>query len=82
MYLQFSFIFLFWPYLWDNPLNFYQLFISLDRDLIVKILFNGNFISNFPDTYIFWIMITSPIAQIIVFFWFCIYSYKKIFKNK
>ena len=89
IYLIFLFIFLyiFWPYLWDNPFkNFYQLFISLDRDLIdVKILFNGNFISNraLPDTYILnWIMITSPIAQIVLFFFgfvYCLIRFTKRF---
>ena len=66
------FLYMFWPYLWSNPLdNFYDIFKFLTRDLIdVKILYDNNYISNriVPDSYILnWIMITSPVLQFLIF---------------
>ncbi len=66
------FIFIFWPYLWEDPFQkFVELFLSLKTDLIyVKILYFGEYIPNafLPSTYIInWIFISSPIFQIIFF---------------
>ncbi|MDA8772462.1 hypothetical protein N9M72_00680, partial [Candidatus Pelagibacter bacterium] len=75
------FLYIFWPYLWSNPIsNFFNLFYSLNNDLInVKIFYNNDYISNktLPDTYILnWIILTSPFAQTILFFlgfFYCFY---------
>ena len=66
-------LFIFWPYLWANPIkNFVDLFLSLNTDLIdVKILYNQNYISNhaLPNSYLFnWLIISSPILQNLLFF--------------
>ena len=88
LFYLFLFTYIFWPYLWANPLtNFIDLFISLkDHKNIVniKILYSGNYISNIalPDTYIFnWIAITSPLLQTVFFLFGYIY-YSKRFLNR
>lgn len=62
------------PYLWSNPLgNFFDIFLSLKRDLIspkIRILFNNEFIinRNVPDTYLLtWILISTPIITLSLF---------------
>jgi len=68
------FIFIFWPYLWENPfLKFVELFSSIKTDLVyIKIFYFDKYIPNafLPNTYIInWIFISSPIFQI---FFFCL----------
>ena len=82
------FIYIFWPYLWANPLaNFIDLFISLgDHKNIVnmKILYSGKYIPNItlPDTYIInWIAISSPFLQTVFFLFGYIY-YSRRFLNR
>ena len=65
LFCLFISLYIFWPYLWENPINnFVQLFVSLKDNLVnVKIFYNGSYISNrvLPDYYILnWIRITSP----------------------
>ena len=67
-----TFTYIFWPYLWSDPLmNFIKLFSTLKNDLIkVKILYFNDYIPNtfLPSTYIInWIIISSPIFQVICF---------------
>ena len=67
------FTYIFWPYLWSSPLkSFLLLFQSLGNDLIkVKVLYYNNFVPNrsLPNTYILnWMMITTPVLQIVFFF--------------
>jgi hypothetical protein len=83
-----SFIILFSPYLWSNPLsNFLDIFVSLKRDLIgsnIKIFFNNEFINNrnVPDTYLLtWIFITTPLITLI-FFMLGYFFYAKRFLNR
>ena len=66
------FTYIFWPYLWENPLQkFIELFLALENDLLqIKILYFNQYIPNtfLPSTYIInWIVISSPIFQIIFF---------------
>ena len=66
------FVFIFWPYLWEDPfLKLIELFSSLKTDLVyVKILYFNKYIPNafLPSNYIInWIFISSPIFQIIFF---------------
>lgn len=61
-------LYIFWPYLWADPLNnFVEMFLSVKANLVdVKILYNGNFISNrmVPDFYTLkWIFISTPVLQ-------------------
>ena len=73
------FTYIFWPYLWENPLQkFIELFSSLDYLIKLKILYFNQYIPNefLPNTYIMnWIIISSPIFQMIFFlFGFMFYS--------
>ena len=66
------FTYLFWPYLWDSPINnFILIFSSMEKSLVdIKILFANEFVSNYflPDIYILkWIFISNPILQTIFF---------------
>jgi hypothetical protein len=65
------FTYIFWPYLWENPLQkFIELFLSLDELIKLKILYFNQYIPNkfLPSAYIVnWIIISSPILQIIFF---------------
>ena len=83
----FFFLFIFWPYLWLDPLNnFIELFKSVKNDLInVKIFYNDMYISNrtLPDIYLLkWIGISSPPLQFILFllgFFYCFIRFIKRF---
>ena len=85
----FIFSYIFWPYLWSDPLNnFLDLFSSVKNDLVnVKILYDGNYISNrfLPDLYIFnWIIISSPFFQTTFFFlgfFYCLIRFLRRFIN-
>jgi len=66
------FTYIFWPYLWENPLHsFIDLFASLKKDLIkIKIFYFNQYISNtfLPSSYIInWIIISSPPFQVVFF---------------
>ena len=80
--IYFLFLIIFWPALWNNPIenliSAFQYFS--DHPLKIQILFNGEFIySNFlPYDYIFrWILITTPILYSVLF----IFGYIQIFKR-
>ena len=78
------FTYIFWPYLWSSPIqNFFSLFQSLENDLIkVKVLYYNDFIPNIslPNTYILnWIIVTTPVFQIIFFFCWLFFLYFKDF---
>ena len=77
--LYFIFTIIFWPYLWENPLeNFVFGFSFFSKFYLkIKMLFNGTFINsdNLPYSYIFqWIFITTPILYLILF----LFGYYKI----
>ena len=66
------FIIIFWPYLWENPLNnFFQAFKILSKhDVYVFNLYQGDYINakNVPWHYpLIWIFITTPLMYIIFF---------------
>lgn len=68
-----TFLIIFWPNLWSDPLNnFFDIFVSLERDLHnAKIFYNGEYVSNqfLPESYLAnWLFISSPIAYTIFFF--------------
>lgn len=73
-YLSFFlfFTYIFWPFLWKNPINnFTELFLLVKKDLIkVRILYFNEYIQNFllPSSYLFnWIFVSSPIFQNLMF---------------
>ena len=80
-------LYIFWPYLWENPIyNFIQLFTSLKDNLVnVKIFYNDSYLSNrlLPDYYILnWIRITSPFLQTTFFilgYLYCLVRFMKRF---
>ena len=80
-------LYIFWPYLWENPINnFIQLFTSLKDNLVnVKIFYNDSYLSNrlLPDYYILnWIRITSPFLQTAFFilgYLYCLVRFIKRF---
>ena len=82
-------LYIFWPYLWSNPVNnFIDLFLSAKNNLVdVKIFYNSKFISNriLPDTYILnWIFITTPFLQTIFFssgYLYCLFRFIRRFIN-
>ena len=79
-------LYIFWPYLWENPIdNFIQLFISLKDNLVnVKIFYNDTYISNrvLPDYYILnWIIISSPFLQTTFFILGYIYCLVRFIKR-
>ena len=66
------FLYLHWPYLWENPLKNFFNYIVNSKDWIFSyyILFNNNYYltTNLPDTYIFvWIAISTPILNLVIF---------------
>ena len=66
------FIYIFWPYLWESPINnFVELFTEVRKDLIkVRILYFNEFIQNtlLPSSYLItWLIISSPIFQNLLF---------------
>lgn len=88
-FIAFSFliIFLFWPYLWSNPVNN---FIFGIKELIsyspsYTILFEGNYISSkiVPVYYYLkWIIITSPIFYIVLLSVGIILFSKKLYQDE
>ena len=88
-FIIFSFllIFLFWPYLWANPLNNFIFGIQelINYSPSYTILFEGNYISSkiVPVYYhLKWIIITSPIFYIVLFFIGIILFSKKLYHNE
>tara|TARA_Y100001970_G_scaffold282110_1_gene394286 strand:+ start:10952 stop:12607 length:1656 start_codon:yes stop_codon:yes gene_type:complete len=80
------FLILFWPALWENPFKNIILAISYFSNvpLAIKMLFNGNYISNLnlPYNYIFfWILISTPILYIVLFALGYIETLKNLFFN-
>jgi len=78
------FLLIHWPYLWESPTNnFVLLFKSLKYDLMdVKILFNNEFINNriLRYEYIpYWIVLTTPILNLIFFIYGLSLGFKRIF---
>lgn len=81
------FVIIFWPYLWSNPImNFYEAFVQMSNyPLEIYNLFNGEYISskNLPISYIpIWIIYTTPILYIILFFTGIFYLFKNLLKKK
>ena len=67
------FLYLFWPFLWGNPISnfFYSLKMFSQYEVKLQMLFNGDYIfSNFlPLSYLpTWILITTPVSILILFF--------------
>ena len=84
--MTFLFLFLFWPYLWGNPvqnlLNIFSNLSSLTPD--IKIFFNGKFIdaSYMPYEYLpTWMIISSPIINSILFISGSILLFSRLFKR-
>jgi len=83
------FLYVFWPYLWADPLNnFLQLFVNIKDDLVnVHIFFNGSYIYNrtLPDYYLpFWITISTPFLQTSLFIlgiFFCLRRFLNRYSN-
>ena len=81
----FVFLIIFWPALWENPIENFFLAFKYFSDLQgfnIKMFFNGEYIStNFlPYSYIFtWILITTPILYILLFLIGYFYIFKKFF---
>jgi len=70
--LLISFSYMFWPYLWENPVhNFIQVFINMSKfRWHNSVLFEGAFIktTELPWYYIpLWIIITTPVLYILLF---------------
>ena len=75
------FLFLFWPYLWSNPIfNLIQslMIFSKYTSQPLNMLFNGDYVFSYflPLSYIpLWMMITTPILILLLFFYgyfFCL----------
>jgi hypothetical protein len=80
------FITLFWPYLWNDPLNnFITIFKSLSHfDENIYNFYFGEYIDakNIPWHYpIVWLGITTPLLYIILFIIGFVFTIKKIYKN-
>ena len=83
------FVILFWPYLWENPIkNFIDAYLVISKYPInFEFLFNGSFVStsSVPFYYhIQWILISTPIINIFLFFigiGFFIFNFKKKFQK-
>jgi hypothetical protein len=78
------FLYLHWPYLWSNPIINLINFITKSKDWIYSyyILFNGKYFltTNLPDSFIFtWIAISTPIPNLILFFYGYFFTFKRIF---
>lgn len=71
-FLTFCFTYLFWPYLWDNPLNFFNSLKTMSKfRWIGEVFFNGEY---YIAKYMPWfyipttILITTPLFILILFF--------------
>tara|TARA_B100000579_G_scaffold403925_1_gene388330 strand:- start:5274 stop:6422 length:1149 start_codon:yes stop_codon:yes gene_type:complete len=81
------FIIIFWPYLWSNPIiNFYEAFLQMSNyPHETYNLFKGEYVSskNLPITYIpIWIIFTTPIWYIVLFFIGIFYLFKNLLEKK
>ena len=86
VFLTFLFLFIFWPYLWENPIkNFSFLFINLSSitpDL--KIYYSGKYIdvNYMPFGYLpTWILISSPVIKSLLFLLGSIFIFFSLFKR-
>ena len=80
------FLYLHWPYLWENPIFNLIEFIKKSKNWIYSyyILFNGKYFltTNLPDSFIFtWIGITTPIINLLFFFLGYYFILKRVFKR-
>ncbi len=81
----FSFLFLFWPYLWNNPVsNLIQSLIKFSKysSQPLSMLFNGDYVFSYflPLNYIpLWIFITTPIIILLLFFYGYLFCLKRFF---
>ena len=71
-FLTFCFTYLFWPYLWDDPLNFFNSLKTMSKfRWIGEVFFNGEY---YIAKYMPWfyipttILITTPLFILILFF--------------
>ena len=75
--------YLLWPYLWLSPIkNFIGSFHNIIPEIYV--LFNGNYVKNsfLPYSYVpVWILISTPIIHLILFFSGFIYLLKRLFNR-
>lgn len=81
-----TFTYIFWPYLWSDPLdNFLKLYTSVRNDLVeIKIFYDNQYIHNrtLPDTYIInWIILTSPMFQTFFFIFGFIYCFIRFLRR-
>lgn len=82
--LYFIFLFIHWPYLWEEPINSFINFVIKSKDTIFTLffLFNGKYYltTSLPDSYIFiWMGISTPILNIILFLFGFIFTIKRFF---
>jgi hypothetical protein len=73
---------IFWPYLWESPVNNFVFFLKNAQNYLIniKIFFNGEYINSkfIPINYIpIWIGITSPFIHIFLFLIGFLYSFKR-----
>ena len=82
-FLYLFFLFIHWPYLWTLNLN--ELINFFDRftvEVFIKVYFNGNFYdsTHLPINYLpLWILITTPIFYLLLFFTGYFFQLKRIF---
>ena len=82
----FTFLYIFWPFLWGNPIsNLIETFFTFSNyNWGLKVFYLGNYINadDLPWHYaLVWIIITTPITYIIFFFIGFFYVLKIFFKN-
>ncbi len=82
--IYFIFLIIFWPYLWESPIeNFvHSLKLFSKYTLGIKMLFNGSYISSkfLPYSYIpTWIGLTTPVVYLFLFLLGSFYILKRIF---
>ena len=79
------FLIIVWPLLWENTLsNFLSYFEILDSYFNSKVFFLGNFYRSdlLPYTYLpFWILISTPILQLLLFTFGLIVVSKRVFNR-
>ena len=73
IFLVIVFLYIFWPYLWNNPLRNFSILFTNVETLIppIKMLYKGDYINvkYMPYDYILtWIVISLPIPHLLVFF--------------
>ena len=82
----FIFTIILWPYLWENPVvNFVKAFSVFSNYVIeLKFLFNGYYVSSASLPFIYlptWILITTPIMILLLFFVGYFLCFKKFLNN-